>query len=365
MELRRTEQRKPYAVCGHRNLELYEDVNLRDHSTMRVGGSARLFAKVRNVADVECAYEWAAVEDIPVCTIGGGSNIIWADTGYPGLVLQNEIRGFHIVSQDDDTTELLLGAGEVLDEVVERSVQMGLTGIECLSWIPGRVGAAIIQNSGAYGHEIAQVLQDVDVYDTYSHQTRKLTRNACNLGYRSSRFKNEEPGRFVILTLTVRLRRGSSANALHPALLAVMDSGSSHMPTEIRSAVISIRTKKLPDPTLVPNCGSFFTNPIISQENIITALRNAGAPLYVLDSGKHKVAAAWLIERAGLKNHVDSRLGYGTWAGQPLVLFATRPSSCNDLLEYSAMIETAVRTQFGIMLEREPVLIGCQSTIGN
>jgi UDP-N-acetylmuramate dehydrogenase len=130
---------------------------------------------------------------------------------------------------------------------------------------------------------------------------------------------------------------------IHPASLAAMDSGTSHMPTKVRSAVIRTRTKKLPDPNPVPNCGSSFTNPIISQEDIITARRNAGTPLYAFESGKQRVAAAWLIERASLKDHIDARLRHGTWAGQPRVLFATRPSWCNDLLEYSDMIEKAVR----------------------
>lgn len=325
---------------------------------VRVGGSAAFFAKVYSVADVQCAYQWAAAQNISVCTIGSGSNIIWADAGYPGLVLQNEIRGFRILSQTSISVELYVGAGEVLDEVVGRSVEMGFTGIECLSLIPGSCGGAIIQNSGAYGAEISQVLQHVDVYDTYAHQIHNLSKDACDLEYRSSRFKNKERDRFVILGFTLRLRLGSPDGILYPALRDALAAYECLTSADIRSAVIAIRKKKLPDPAMIPNCGSFFTNPIVLDQATINTLRNAQAPLHNLASGGCKVPAAWLIEQCGLKDHVDESLGFGTWAQQPLVLFATRNSSCDALLEYSRMIEKTVKARFEITLDREPVLMG-------
>jgi UDP-N-acetylmuramate dehydrogenase len=289
--------------------------------------------------------------------IGSGSNVFWADEGYSGLVLHNEIRGFQVAPQNGDIIELHIGAGEILDDVVERSVQLGLTGLECLSLIPGTCGGAVIQNSGAYGMEISQVLQHVEVYDTQTHRAVILMRDSCGLGYRTSRFKGDEPGCYVILSLTMELQRGAPANVSYPALLAVLNNAAAPTSAEIRSAVITIRKGKLPDPAVVPNCGSFFTNPIVSSDAILATLRNARAPLYELESGKYKVPAAWLIEHCGLKNHVDVRLGHGTWPGQPLVLFATRQSSCNNLLEYSAMIEMAVKLRFHVTLEREPILM--------
>jgi len=344
-------------MCENGRLELHQDVDLKDHSTMRVGGPARHFAKARSVADVELAYRWAASTDTPVCTIGSGSNIVWADEGYSGLVLQNEIRGFQVVPKQQDTVELKIGAGEVLDDIIERSIQLGLTGLECLSLLPGTCGGAVIQNSGAYGMEVSQVLQHVEVYDTHEHRPVTLMRDCCGLGYRTSRFKRDEPGRYVILGLTVRLRRGSPTSVSHTSLLAVLKRDTAPTSADIRSAVITIRRTKLPDPSVVPNCGSFFKNPVVSNDTTIATLHGAQAPLYELGVGRYKVPAAWLIEHCGLKNHADLRLGYGTWPGQPLVLFATRLSSCNNLLKYSAMIEQAVKARFGIMLEREPVLM--------
>ncbi|KAM0704735.1 hypothetical protein Q7P35_007521 [Cladosporium inversicolor] len=324
---------------------------------MRVGGSARLFAKVRSVAEVDWAYRWAASTSTSVCMIGSGSNIFWADEGYSGLVLHNEILGFQAVPQDDGTFEVQIGAGEILDDVVERSIQLGLTGLECLSLIPGTCGGAVIQNSGAYGMEISQVLQYVKVYDTHTHQAVTLTRDSCGLGYRTSRFKNDESGRYVILSLTVRLQRGPPAGVSYPALLTALNNAAAPTSVGIRSAVIGIRRGKLPDPAVIPNCGSFFTNPVVTSDTILAEMRSAGAPLYELESSKYKVPAAWLIEHCGLKDHVDLKLGYGTWPGQPVVLCATRESSCDNLLEYSMMMEKAVKSQFHVTLEREPVLM--------
>ena len=352
-----TQCKKTPIAFDDQHLGLHHNVDLKDHSTMRVGGPARLFATVRNFAEVDWAYRWAASTSTSICIVGSGSNIFWADEGYSGLVLHNDLRGFQIVSQNGNTIELQIGSGEILDDVVVRSIQLGLTGLECLSLIPGTCGGAVIQNSGAYGMEISQVLQHVEVYDTHSHQAVTLTRDSCWLGYRTSRFKNDEPGRYVVIGLTVKLQRGPPSSTSYPALKTVLNNTAAPTSAELRSAVIAIRKAKLPDPAVVPNCGSFFTNPIISSVAILAILRDAGAPLYELESGKYKVPAAWLIEHCGLKNHVDVRLGYGTWPKQPLVLFATRQSSCNNLLEYSTMIEKAVKSQFHIELEREPVVM--------
>jgi UDP-N-acetylmuramate dehydrogenase len=346
-----------YAVNGDRRLQLEGDVDLRDHSTMRVGGFARWFTEAHSAADVECAYAWAAERSIPVYTIGSGSNIIWSDTGYSGLVLKNKIRGFHILSQQNDEVEIRLGAGEILDEAVARTTHMGLTGMECLSLIPGTCGGAIVQNTGAYSQEISHVLESVDVFDTTSCEVAVLETEACHLGYRSSRCKDEEPGRHVILGFTVKLRSGPAKRATYPALLAMLGDRSICSPAELRAAVIRIRESKLPDPAIVPNVGSFFVNPVLLAEDVNNALRDEQAPLHLLATGEYKVPAAWLIEHCGYKDHNDAELGFGTWATQPLVIYATRESSCEKLQQYSKLIKAAVSEKFGITLVQEPVLV--------
>jgi UDP-N-acetylmuramate dehydrogenase len=348
-----------YAVNGTRRLQLDQDVDLRDHSTMRVGGPARFFAEANSIADVECAYAWAAERNIPTYTIGSGSNIIWSDTGYSGLVLKNKIRGFHILSRQDDQVEIRLGAGEILDEMIMRTTQMGLTGMECLSMIPGTCGGAIYQNSGAYDQEISQVLQSVDVFDTTSCKAVVLETDACELGYRSSRFKDKEPGRHVILSFTVKLQNGPAKRATYPGLLAMLGDRSIYSSSDLRAAVISIRESKLPDPKIIPNTGSYFTNPVLRAKDVNAALRDEQAPLHLLESGEYKIPAAWLIERSGYKDHSDAELGFGTWATQPLVIYATRQSSCTKLQQYSKLVKEAVFNKFGVELVQEPVLVGC------
>jgi UDP-N-acetylmuramate dehydrogenase len=348
-----------YAVNGNRRLQLDQDVDLRDHSTMRVGGPGRFFAEANSIADVECAYAWAGERNIPICTIGSGSNIIWSDAGYSGLILKNKIRGFHILSQQDDQVEVRLGAGEILDEVVARTTHMGLTGMECLSLIPGTCGGAIMQNTGAYLQEISQVLQSVDVFDTTSCMVVTLETEACNLGYRSSRFKDEEPGRHVILGFTVKLQKGPAKRTTYPALLAILGDRSNYSSADLRAAVISIRESKLPDPKIIPNCGSYFKNAILRAEDVNAALHDEQAPLHLLESGEYKIPAAWLIERSGYKDHSDAELGFGTWTTQPLVIYATRQSSCTKLQQYSKLVKEAVFNKFGVELVQEPVLVGC------
>lgn len=325
---------------------------------MRIGGRAKWLAKVQKAADVHCAYSWASEQNTPVCVIGSGSNIIWTDAGYEGVVLKNDIRGFQIVDQGAETASLHVGAGEILDEVIERTVKMGMSGMECLSLIPGTCGGAIIQNSGAYGQEISQILQEVDVYDTTLRKFVGLERDSCGFGYRSSIFKNGQRGRYVILGFTVRLRRGITSRPSYPALEIMFEEKNSFSCEDVRSAVIRIRKAKLPDPAIIPNCGSFFTNPILSRQDFEMKLSEVKTPRLEVTCGGSRVSAAWLIEKCGLKDHYSAELGFGAWRNQPLVIFAGHRSSCTKLLAYSALIERAVQERFGVVLEREPMLMG-------
>lgn len=325
---------------------------------MRIGGRSKWFAKVQQAADVHCAYSWASEYNTPVCIIGSGSNIIWTDAGYAGVVLKNDIRGFQIVDQGAETVSLHVGAGEILDEVIERTVKMGLRGMECLSLIPGTCGGAVIQNSGAYGQEISQILLSADVYDTTSRKFVVLERDSCAFGYRSSIFKSSQRGRYVILGFTVRLRRGIASRPWYPALEKFFDKNDSFSPEDIRSAVIKIRQAKLPNPAVIPNCGSFFTNPVLTTQDFEMKLSQLEIPHQKVACGGYRVPAACLIDRCGLKDHFSPELGFGTWKNQPLVIFASQQSSCTKLLAYSNLIERAVQERFGVSLEREPILMG-------
>jgi UDP-N-acetylmuramate dehydrogenase len=345
-------------VHGQHHPGLSRDVSLSEHSAMQIGGMAEYFAIANNAADIQCAYDWASKSRVPVVTIGGGSNIIWTDVGFAGLVLKNHIRGFRISSQGDGLIELHLGAGEILDEVVERTTEMNLTGMECLSLIPGTCGGAIIQNSGAYGQEVGQNLISVDVYDTITKRFTVLPKSACCLRYRSSIFKNEERDRYVVLGFTVRLHFGYAEMPSHPALLAALRGNSPYSPADIRSALIKVRSSRLPDPARVPSCGSFFINPLLTREKFASIFSCVEIPHQMMDDGTIKVPAACLLERCGFKNHRNAELGFGTWYGQPLVIFAIGETSYKKLLEYSGMIRQAVQETFEILLEQEPITMG-------
>lgn len=301
-----------FASAGCHSLKLYKNVSLQNHSTMRVGGFASLFATAHTIADVECAFAWAYENRVRVCIIGNGSNTFWTDAGYAGLVLKNKILGFRTTTEDKDSVTVHIGAGEVLDEVVERTTQLGLTGMECLSLVPGTVEGAIIHNPGAYGQEISHTLVSVEVYDTTEREIATLAAEACQLSYRSSLFK-EKPGRCVILGLTAKLRRGVAERPSHPALLALLEGGRFRSSTEVREAVIGIRNAKLPDPASIRNCGSFFANPIISEKQMNLLAKGSGALRQMTKLGWYKIPAAWLIEQNGLKDHTWAESGLGTW----------------------------------------------------
>jgi len=328
---------------------------------MRLGGSAAYLCEVTTRMEILEALTWAQERTLPVIMIGAGSNIIWRDEGFAGLVLVNKIMGFELFKEDDTNTYLTIGAGEPWDSVVARSVQAGLTGIEALSLIPGTVGATPIQNVGAYGQDISQTLVTVEAFDTQIGDFVTLPASDCGFGYRTSRFKITDRGRFYISHITLHL---SALNPTTPFYPAVAEYLSQHgintpSPATIREAVVAIRSAKLPDPRVVNNSGSFFANPVISGGQLaqLQADHDTLIPHWSNDDGSAKLAAAWLIEQAGFKNVHDSETGMGTWPTQPLVLINEHATSTADLLAFKQRIVAVVQAKFNITLEQEPELL--------
>jgi UDP-N-acetylmuramate dehydrogenase len=341
------------------SINILQQVSLCDHSTMRLGGTAAYLAHVHDRQELLEALEWAEQRNLPVLMIGGGSNIIWRDEGFSGLVLVNEIAGIAI-REDGDDLYLTVGAGENWDKVVERSVQAGAAGIECLSLIPGTSGATPVQNVGAYGQEIAQTLVSVEAYDRNTRTFIDIPAAACDFGYRRSRFNTHDKGRFYITAITLRLARKEPQPPFYPALGKYLDEQGITRPTlqDVRDAVIAIRMSKLPDPARVPNNGSFFGNPIIPAAQAGQLLAQyPQMPHWPTADGGVKVAAAWLIERAGFKGVHDPETGMGTWPAQPLVLVNEKARSTADLLRFRQKVQDAVYQQFGITLVQEPDLL--------
>lgn len=328
---------------------------------MGLGGTATYLTDITDRRQLPEATRWAKERRLPVLMIGGGSNIVWRDEGFSGLVLVNRIAGYETQQEDETNFYLTVGAGENWDGVVERSVEAGLTGIEALSLIPGTTGATPVQNVGAYGQEISDTLVSVEAFDTRADEFVTIPAVDCAFGYRASRFKTADRHRFLITALTLHLIKGAPRPPFYAAIQTYFDQHDITQPTPaiLRDAVVAIRSAKLPDPARVHNTGSFFANPLI-DESQLRELRDIYPTLPSWETnqpGKVKVPAAWLLDQAGLKDFHDQQTGMATWPTQPLVLVNERARSTADLLAFKQKIVDAVQQKFGIALVQEPELL--------
>jgi UDP-N-acetylmuramate dehydrogenase len=336
-----------------------QNVSLSEYSTMRLGGKAAYMAEVNTRQDVVEAVEWAVEHQVPPIMIGKGSNIVWRDEGFEGLVLVNKILGYQDFVEDETNHYLTVGSGEIWDSVVERSVNSGLSGIEALSLIPGTAGATPVQNVGAYGQDISQTLVSVEAYDLHTRQLLNIPNEQCLFDYRSSRFNTTDRDRYFIIGITIHLMKSNPKPPFYAGLQTYFDEHNIHeyTPVTIRNAVIAIRRAKLPDPALVANNGSFFANPVVGNNALAQLLDGyPGMPHWIVDKGA-KIPAAWLLEQAGFKDVHDEETGMATWSKQTLVLVNEHAKSTADLLKFKQKIIDAVYTKFGIMLEQEPELL--------
>jgi UDP-N-acetylmuramate dehydrogenase len=327
---------------------------------MRLGGNAAYYVEIQDRHELVEALTWAEQYNLPTLMIGSGSNIIWRDEGFPGLVIVNKIMRFEEQMEDNENYYVTVGAGENWDSVVARVTEKGMTGIEALSLIPGTAGATPIQNVGAYGQEIADTLVSVEAYDSQAKQFLNIPAIDCAFGYRTSRFKAGDRGRFYITAITLHLIHTNPQPPFYRAVQSYFEERgiTSYTPQIVRDAVIAIRQAKLPDPAKVANNGSFFGNPIIDEGQFAQLQADhPGAPGWPTDDGNVKVPAAWLIEQAGFKDFHDPETGMATWATQPLVLVNEKAQSTAQLIAFRQKILDTVQTEFGITLEQEPELL--------
>lgn len=342
-------------------MNIEKNVSLKAHSTMRLGGSAAYYTELTHTEQIPELVSWAKTHHVGIKVIGDGSNIVWKDEGFNGLLVKNLLRGFTVIDDANDVVSLTIASGENWDEMVAKTVAMDLYGIECLSLIPGTVGGTPVQNVGAYGQDISQVLESVSAYDTVAEKTVDLTNVACNFGYRSSRFKHADIDQFIITSITVKLSKKPLHGALYPAVARWLADQAKTAPTpaDLRAAVIAIRSAKLPDPKLVANNGSFFANPVISSDQFrkVQGQYPNVAAWELPNNAGYKISAAWLIETAGYKDHHDADTGMGTWPMQPLVLVNESAKNTSQLLQYRDTIADKVAMLFGITLVQEPELL--------
>lgn len=335
-----------------------ENVSLKNYSTMRLGGTVRYAAEVTTVQELKEALDWADQQELPVIMIGDGSNIVWKDEGFQGLLLVSKIKQYEVLERDEENYFITVGSGENWDSVVERTVQAGLSGIEGLSLIPGTAGATPVQNVGAYGQEIANVFVSVQVYDRQAKSVTFLSKYDLEFKYRSSRLKNVDHGRYFIIAITLHLQKRNPQPPFYQSLDRYLkDKGvAEYTPQIIRDAVIQIRSSRLPDPKEVANNGSFFSNPVVDEGSLvqIQSVYPDVAFWRLEGGGGVKLSAAWLIEKAGFKDYHDEETGMATWPKQPLVLVNENATSTAQLLAFRQKILDAVKQKFDVTLTQEP-----------
>ncbi|MDB5178570.1 MAG: UDP-N-acetylenolpyruvoylglucosamine reductase [Patescibacteria group bacterium] len=338
---------------------LQEQVELAPYTTMKVGGPADYLVVVRTAAEVKAACDWAAAQNVPVFVLGEGSNIVVSGEGVHKLVMKVELAGFEAITEDDTAVTLRVGAGEHWDGVVERTVEQGWAGIEAMSMIPGTAGAAPVQNAGAYGQEIANTLVELEAYDMNEHRFVTLKRADCGFAYRHSRFKGDWAGRFVITRVTLRLSKQPPAEPTYASLRRWLDENAIAKPTvaQIREGVMAIRARILPDPSVVPNSGSFFKNPIVDGARLAELKKRfPDIPSYEYED-KFKLSAGWILDQCGFKG--QEHFGFKFWTGHALVI--TNPGGSagyDDLLKLVDLIVRTAQDKFGITLEPEPLFVG-------
>lgn len=337
-------------------MDIRTNIPLKNFTTMRLGGPARYFADAHTPADVQQLYHWAKSQNLPVFILGGGSNLIARDEGYAGLVIRMRVPGFEIKEDNSGSTTIKIGAGEIWDSVVERSVLMNLSGIEAMSAVPGTAGAAPVQNVGAYGQEIAETLISLEAYDTQTDTFVVLQNEDCEFSYRHSIFRGREQGRYVIVSITLALSKVQPKPPFYATLQAYLDEHNITFYTHqiIRDAVKAVRAEKLPDPTKIANSGSFFKNSIIESwqaDELRTQFPDI--KLFEMADGRMKVPSGWLIERAGLKGMLTQ--GIRVYDKNALVLVNESAQSYSDLVTAREHVIDTVRDTFRIIIEQEPL----------
>ena len=347
-------------------MAIRENVPLAPLTTLQVGGAARYFAELKREDEVREAALFAKTRDLPLLVLGGGSNLVVADSGWPGLVLRVAISG---ITHDTTGNAVLfsVGAGVNWDDFVAQTIVQNCAGVECLSGIPGSVGGTPVQNVGAYGQEVADTIESVRVLDLKQDRVVVLPKPACGFRYRTSIFNSSERGRYIILRVNYRLKRGG-APSLHYADLQKHFAERKTPPSlaDVREAVRAIRRSKgmliVPGDEDCRSAGSFFKNPVLSEEQFRDLAEHAVSkgleiPSYPALNAQRKVSAAWLVEHSGFSKGFAAGAA-GISHKHALALINRGDAKASDIVELKDKIQQSVQEAWGILLEPEPVFVG-------
>ena len=335
-------------------MKVAKNPSLKTFNTFGVEASAGLMLTLENEEDLLSLPFFDPGRDF---ILGGGSNVLFA-SGVPGTVIHNRITGREIVKTGDEHAWVEAGAGENWHELVRWTLKNGLSGLENLSLIPGLAGAAPIQNIGAYGVELATVLENATAWDLSQSEWKTFSREDCELAYRGSRFKTAEPGRFLITSIRLRLDRHYKPQLGYAGLREELSRLNIRQATaiEVSDAVIRLRQRKLPDPATSGNAGSFFKNPVLKRDESEALLaRFPELPAWPQDDGSIKFSAAWMIEHCGLKGYRTGDAGISVQ--HALVIVNHGSASGEEILQLARTIQSTIFDTFGMMLEPEPRIV--------
>jgi UDP-N-acetylmuramate dehydrogenase len=334
-------------------MEILENASLKAFNTFGIAAKAAKMVRFSSAADLREIFSNEELSAMPRLVLGGGSNLLLT-SDFEGLVLKNEVPGMELIREDNEHFYVKSGAGVNWHELVVECINNGWAGLENLSLIPGNVGASPMQNIGAYGVEVKDCFHELEAFNLETLETETFDAEACQFGYRESVFKRQLKNKFIIVSVTFRLLKRPQLNTSYGAIKGELNSLGIHEPTivDVSQAVINIRSSKLPDPKVIGNAGSFFKNPLVTEEVYRRLVdENPSMPFYPAPEGKYKLAAGWLIEKSGWKGF--RRENYGVHAKQALVLVNHGGATGSQIYDLSTEILADVKKKFGVELERE------------
>ncbi|MDR0431205.1 MAG: UDP-N-acetylmuramate dehydrogenase [Tannerellaceae bacterium] len=337
-------------------MRIEENYSLLKHNTFHLPAKTRWFMEYENEEELGRILRDEYFQECVSLHIGSGSNLLFVDD-FRGIIFHSQIKGIQVAEETDDSVLLQIGAAELWDDVVAYAISKNWGGIENLSNIPGESGAAAVQNIGAYGVEIKDVIETVEAYSRFSFEKRIFTKDECDFAYRHSFFKNEQNEPYIITHINIRLNKKPVFTLYYGKLNEVLGTYPEITLANIRDAVISIRKEKLPDPDIIGNAGSFFMNPVVSIryfEKLKTQYPDI--PSYPLGNDHIKIPAAWLIEQCGFKGKKHGEVG--VYEKQALVLTNLGNATGDEIALVAESIRTAVNEHFGIELTPEVKYVG-------
>lgn len=336
-------------------MELKTDFPLKAFNTFHIEADAATYVRFDAIDEITDFLGRNEFDGHRHLILGGGSNLLFVDD-FDGIVLHPQLKGIDVVESDRRHIWIRAMAGEDWDDLVAHAVSNGWAGIENLSLIPGSVGASAVQNIGAYGVEVKGVIERVDAISIHNREQVSFSPNDCRFGYRSSSFKNDWAGRYIITAVVFKLSRKPDFVLDYPGVKAAVEAMGPITLDHVRQAIISIRQSKLPDPKVIGNAGSFFKNPVIDGKALSRLLKlNPGLPYFPHGGDHYKLAAGWLIESCGCKGrHVGKAAVHHQ---QALVLVNLGGATGREILELSEQVSGAVHERFGIDLVREVMVV--------